>query len=67
MLKIDLSEADWRKSRYSINGNCVEFARLDAAHVGIRDSKDRDGAVLIFAVSEWAAFINGVKAGEFEV
>jgi hypothetical protein len=48
------------------DGNCVEVAvRPDA--VGLRDSKDPASPVLAFTPSEWAAFIGGVKAGEFDL
>lgn len=48
----------WRKSSHSggEGGNCVEVARL-APEVGVRDSKDRTGAVLRFAPKAWAAFL----------
>lgn len=65
----ELSGAPWRKSsRSNGNGgnNCVEVARLPEA-VAVRDSKDRDGPSLIFTRAEWAAFIAGVRAGEFDI
>jgi hypothetical protein len=31
----------------------------------IRDSKDPDGAVLVFTSAEWEAFAAGVTAGDF--
>jgi hypothetical protein len=33
----------------------------------VRDSKDRDGAILTFTASEWKAFIAGARSGEFEL
>jgi hypothetical protein len=36
--------------------------------VGVKDTKsDETGAVLIFTPAEWAAFIGGVKDGEFDL
>ncbi|WP_405089047.1 DUF397 domain-containing protein [Microbispora sp. NBC_01389] len=78
---MDLSEARWRKSRFSGNngGNCVEVARLDNVTDGpehkpghdrliaVRDSKDPEGPALLFTPAEWAAFLDGVRAGEFEI
>jgi Domain of unknown function (DUF397) len=32
--------------------------------VAVRDSKHREGAVLIFALQEWQSFVSGVKAGD---
>jgi hypothetical protein len=65
----ELSVARWRKSSHS-NGtggnNCVEVADLTGA-VAVRDSKGRDGPILIFTPSEWTAFLAGVRAGEFDI
>ena len=58
--------ADWRKSaRSAHNGCCVEVAMRPGA-VGVRDSKDPSGPVLIFDVDAWRAFVAGVKRGEFD-
>ncbi|MEZ0076478.1 DUF397 domain-containing protein [Planotetraspora sp. GP83] len=35
--------------------------------IAVRDSKDPDGPKLFFTPSEWAAFVQGVKADEFNV
>jgi uncharacterized protein DUF397 len=35
--------------------------------MAVRDSKDRTGPILIFGVSGWAAFIAGVKDGDFDL
>ncbi|GAA0968553.1 DUF397 domain-containing protein [Acrocarpospora macrocephala] len=66
MLDSDLSKADWRKSRHSANGNCVEVAQLGLTHVGIRDSNDRSGATLVVTVEDWRALSAGIKDGEFD-
>ncbi|MEV8637530.1 DUF397 domain-containing protein [Streptosporangium sp. NPDC051023] len=75
---MDLSNLKWRKSSLSGNngGDCVEVAELEhpvqrPAHkqdatLALRDSKDPHGPVLFFNDSEWAAFLNGVKAHEFD-
>jgi hypothetical protein len=66
MITPDLSRARWKKSsRSSGNGQCVEMADLGDA-VAVRDSKDPHGPALIFTPSEWAAFLDGAKAGEFD-
>jgi hypothetical protein len=63
----DFTHAVWRKSTRSGDngGQCVEVAFLDTV-VGLRDSKDRGrGAVLIFALGEWGAFVAGTVDGKF--
>jgi hypothetical protein len=58
----------WHKSSYSngSGGNCVEVADLDGGGRAVRDSKDRSGPVLRLTAEEWAAFIAGVRGGEFD-
>jgi hypothetical protein len=57
----------WRKSQRSDgSGNCVEVAPLAGGGRAVRDSKNPDGALLIFDPGEWDAFIGGVKDGEFD-
>jgi hypothetical protein len=61
----DLTKAQWRKSSLSGNGaNCVEVAIVGDA-IAVRDSKNPTGAVLTFTLSEWNAFLGGVKRDEF--
>ncbi|WP_089209012.1 DUF397 domain-containing protein [Streptosporangium subroseum] len=65
---MDLFGVVWRKSqRSAANGNCVEVACLPERRIAVRDSKDRTGPVLIFGGSEWAAFVAGVKGGDFDL
>ena len=59
----------WRKgsrSNGSGGNNCVEVAFLDAG-VAVRDSKDRSGPALTFTQSEWSAFVDSTKDGEFDI
>ncbi|WBB93856.1 DUF397 domain-containing protein [Verrucosispora sp. WMMC514] len=55
----ELTGARWRTStRSSTNGgNCVEVADNLPGLVAVRDSKDRDGAVLTFGPAAWRAFL----------
>jgi len=57
----------WRKStRSGGQGNCVEVAETPTA-IGVRDSKDPAGPILVFTRTEWQAFVAGVKTGEFDL
>jgi uncharacterized protein DUF397 len=57
----------WVKSSLSFaNGNCVEVSDLPEGAIGVRNSRDREGAVLRFTPDEWHAFIGGVRKGEFD-
>lgn len=62
---MDLSSAEWRKSTFSEANGCVEVAFVDGQAV-VRDSKNRQEQVLVFTQLEWAAFLRGVRAGEFD-
>jgi hypothetical protein len=54
--------AAWRKSSASIgNGDCAEVGQ-DGAVVGVRDSKDPDGPVLVFGPVAWVAFLEGLRS-----
>jgi Domain of unknown function (DUF397) len=57
----------WVKSSLSFsNGNCVEVADLPDGAVGVRNSRDPEGAVLRFTPDEWQAFVGGARNGEFD-
>lgn len=63
----DATGLRWRKSSASAgNGECVELAALDDGQVAVRDSKNPDGAMLIFTRAEMRAWLHGVRAGEFD-
>lgn len=55
----------WRKSSFSNTGACVEIAHWRSL-VLVRDTKDRTGPLLEFTESEWAAFLSGVRDGQFD-
>ncbi|HYN95956.1 MAG TPA: DUF397 domain-containing protein [Pilimelia sp.] len=54
----------WRKSRRCESSTCVEVAPVDRA-VAMRDSTD-PAVHLVFAAGDWHAFLDGVRAGEFD-
>jgi hypothetical protein len=55
----------WRRSSKCAESSCVEVA-LAGNLVAVRDTKTPDGTPLSYTKGEWAAFIAGVKAGEFD-
>ncbi|MEV7787626.1 DUF397 domain-containing protein [Streptomyces sp. NPDC088106] len=58
----------WLKSRHSTaDGNCVEVALLTGGDVAVRNSRDPHGPALVYTQAEIAAFIAGVKDGEFDL
>ena len=56
----------WRKSTRSTSGACVEVAPQRES-ILMRDSKDPDGPRLTFDRESFAAFIAGVRNGEFDL
>ena len=60
---MDLTGAIWHKStRSSANGgDCVEVSANLPYVIGVRDSKDRQGPVLVFDKAVWASFVESLK------
>jgi hypothetical protein len=60
-------EPAWRRATLSVaNGACVEVANVGGM-IGVRDSKDcGTGPVLMYTRTEWLAFLDGAKRGEFD-
>jgi len=55
----------WRRSsRCSSESACVEVL-VEPGHVSLRSTQQRD-RIVRFTADEWAAFAEGVRAGEFE-
>ena len=64
----DYPSVRWRKaSRSSGGGNeCVEVATKSRV-VAVRDSKNPAGPKLVFAKASVAAFVEGIKAGRYDL
>jgi hypothetical protein len=55
----------WRKSSRSAfdNDDCVDVA-VGNYVVGVRDTKDRGGPILLFSSATWSTFLAALKHGE---
>ncbi|WP_326562064.1 DUF397 domain-containing protein [Micromonospora sp. NBC_01796] len=64
-----LPKVAWRISTKSDagSGNCVEAGQIldGSGRVAVRDSHDRDGHVLVYTSANWAAFLAGIGAVQF--
>lgn len=57
-----LEHAAWRKSsRSGAVGNCVELAWPERAVVAVRNSRNPDGPVLVYARAELVSFLTNVR------
>jgi Domain of unknown function (DUF397) len=57
----------WRKSsRSGALGNCVEIAEVSDNEIAMRNSRFPTGPALVYTRAEVAAFVAGVKDGEFD-
>ncbi|GII67506.1 hypothetical protein Skr01_75910 [Sphaerisporangium krabiense] len=65
LIPAELAGVEWKKSSRSGNsgGNCVEVAGDLRGAVGVRDSKNLAGPVLVVRPAAWSAFLTGIKDG----
>jgi hypothetical protein len=62
-----LNDATWRKSTHSgAVGNCVELAVVTGGLVGIRNSRNPHGPVLIHNRTELTALLAYIKNGKLD-
>jgi hypothetical protein len=57
----------WKRSSKCGTGTCVEVDLDWSDGVRLRDSKRPEHQYFWFTPDEWRAFVEGVKAGEFDV
>ncbi|WP_232663693.1 DUF397 domain-containing protein [Pseudonocardia sp. TRM90224] len=63
----DRTALQWRKSTASNpSGNCVELAELASGEIAVRNSRHPSGPTIVYTRAEIAAFISGVRLGEFD-
>lgn len=58
-------EVAYVKSSHCADNNCVEVGR-DGGEYRLRDSKNPGGPHLVFTPAAMTAFLDAVKAGEFD-
>jgi hypothetical protein len=59
-------EITFKKSSFCQDGGCVEVAALPSGDIALRDAKDPSLPAHVFNRAEWAAFVAGVRNGEFD-
>jgi Domain of unknown function (DUF397) len=64
-IQLDDDAPAWRVARSCQGGSCVRVARTGEA-ILMGDTKNPDGDVLTYTVSEWQDFVMGVKRGDFD-
>lgn len=52
---------NWRTSSYTGTENCVEVADNDPTVVRVRDTKDREHALMALRPTSWAHFVEFTK------
>ncbi|RJQ81040.1 DUF397 domain-containing protein [Pseudonocardiaceae bacterium YIM PH 21723] len=66
---LDFSKAEWLRAEEAVGDDeteHVEIAFHERGYIGMRNSLQPDGPILVFTPAEWDAFIEGVKDGEFD-
>ena len=59
--------ASWVRSSRCHSSSCCVEVRVADGQVEVRSSVTPERGVLSFASDSWASFIDGVRAGEFDI
>ena len=62
----DLTRAVWQRAAGDTSDSAVEVAFVDDL-IGMRNSAEPDGPVLVFTQAEWDAFVAGAQDGKFDL
>jgi hypothetical protein len=62
-----INDGVFRKSTFSGGGGCVEVSSRGNDSIFVRDSKAPESGTLQFNSLEWQAFIDGARAGQFDL
>ena len=62
---MNTNQPNWQRSSFCGSNACVEIAEISGQFM-LRDSKNPDVAPFTFTSEEWTAFVQGVRAGEFD-
>jgi hypothetical protein len=63
---LDLSDAQWITAPGADPNDRIEIADLPDGGMALRNPADPHGAVQRYNAREWAAFLAGVRDGEFD-
>lgn len=61
----EVNDAGYYISSFSDQGGCVAVRQLVTGEIVVKHSRTADPKIT-FSPTEWAAFLAGVKAGEFD-
>lgn len=60
-----LGELNWHVARTCNGGECIRVAP-QGDQIAIGDSKSPNGPILTYSRTEWHAFVDGVRQGDFD-
>jgi predicted secreted Zn-dependent protease len=60
-----LAELNWQVARECNGGACIQVA-AQGEQIVIGDSKNPKGPILTYSRTEWDAFANGLRQGDFD-